>query len=80
MMPLRLANKMYQENDPEEISEQLDFNKPSFRFEPNEQHDWRQKGPYLVCRSCEVQHATYVGLGKMLMGLDSEGKPILKSR
>lgn len=59
-------------------SEQLDFENPSFVFKPNEQHSWRQQGPYLVCKSCELQHAVYVGMQVMLVGLDEKGKPILK--
>lgn len=60
--------------------ETLDFEKPSYRFEPNEQHDWRQQGPYLICKSCDIQHAVFVGMGRILVGLDETGKPILKNR
>lgn len=85
-MQLRLAKKMRNENDEEEEkpvkgeSEELNFENPSFTFKPSEQHDWRQQGPYLVCKSCEIQHAVYIGMDKILTGLDSEGKPILKKR
>lgn len=67
------------END-DQISEQWDFTKPDFSFEPNEHHDWRQQGPYLVCKSCEIQHATYIGMDKIMVGLDETGKPLLKPR
>lgn len=62
------------------LQEELNFEKPIFVFKPNEHHDWRQQGPYLVCKSCDIQHAVYVGMGKELIGLDKDGKPILKKR
>ena len=61
-------------------TELLDFNKPNFEFKPNEHHDWRQKGPYLVCKSCELQHATYIGMDKLLIGLNEKGQPLFKKR
>ena len=64
----------------EAIEEVLDFNKPDFQFEAKEFHDWRQQGPYLVCKSCDIEHATYIGMGLLLTGIDSEGKPILVKR
>lgn len=65
-------------NDQEE--EILNFDKPSFVFTPNENHEWRQQGPYLVCKGCEIVHAQYIGLNKIMVGLTEEGKPILKKR
>lgn len=62
----------------EPLNEALNFDNPSFVFKPNEQHDWRQQGPYLVCKSCEIQHAVYVGMKKRLVGLDDKGQPILE--
>lgn len=71
-------------NDEEEVvtgdTEQLDFTRPAFVFTPREQHEWKQQGPYLVCRGCEIQHAVFVGMGKQLVGLREDGTPILKSR
>lgn len=61
-------------------SETLDFNNPSFIFKPNENHAWRQQGPYLVCKSCEIEHGSYVGMEKILIGLNKKGQPILKKR
>ncbi len=67
-----------QEND--EVSEVLDFNRPSYSFVPQGSHDWRQQGYYLVCKSCEIQHATWIGEKKVMVGLDEKGMPILKKR
>jgi len=60
--------------------EVLDFNKPSFTFIPKGSHRWRQQGPYLVCKSCELQHAIYIGPDKIMVGINKKGEPILKSR
>ena len=61
-------------------SEQLNFTQPDFKFEPHEHHEWRQQGPYLVCKSCEVTHAVFIGMDKVLSGLNEQGQPILKPR
>ena len=60
--------------------EQLDFTKPDFVFTPNENHGWKQQGPYVICKSCEIEHAVFIGMDKLLTGLDQEGKPILRAR
>ena len=64
----------------EEESEVLDFDNPSFSFIPKGTHDWRQQGFYLVCKSCDLQHAVWVGPNRILVGIDEEGQPILKKR
>lgn len=67
---------------PEENSEGevLNFNNPSFSFVPKGYHEWRQRGPYAVCTSCELEHAIYVGMDKLLIGIDEQGQPILKRK
>lgn len=67
-------------NNEEPLVESLDFTKPDYIFTPNENHEWRQQGFYLICRSCEIMHAVYIGSEKLLVGLDQKGKPILKDR
>lgn len=69
-------NETEKEEQPQ--GEILDFTKPSYNFIPNEAHDWRQRGPFLVCKSCDIEHATYIGPGRLLTGLDDKGRPILK--
>jgi len=64
----------------QESSEVLNFNNPSFSFVPKGYHEWRQRGPYCVCTSCELEHAIYVGMDKLLIGIDEEGQPILKKK
>ena len=58
-------------------TEVLDFNNPAYKFVSNGAHEWRQRGPYLVCVSCELQHAVWVGVDKQMVGM-KDGKPILK--
>jgi len=41
-------------------------------------HQWVQRGPYLVCRSCPIEHAVYVGMNTRLVGYNEDGEPILK--
>lgn len=60
-------------------TEVLDFNKPAFKFVPKGRHDWRQRGPYIVCMSCELQHAVWIGVEKHMVGIDKKGLPILKN-
>lgn len=57
-----------------------DFDNPEFVFTPKGFHNWKQEGPYAVCRSCEVEHAIWIGMEKMMVGIDDEGRPILKPR
>ena len=57
-------------------------NEPEFSFEPDALlgHEWRQQGPFLVCKSCELPHALRIGMNKKLVGFDEEGKPIIEKR
>lgn len=66
------------END-EEV-EILDFNKPDFSFVPKGNHDYRQRGYYLVCKSCDLEHGLWIGKDKIMVGLKENGEPILKTR
>lgn len=38
-------------------------------------HDWRQQGPYIICRSCPIEHGAYVGIDTTLVGIDEGGIP-----
>ena len=71
-------NQQEQPND--EFSETHDFNNPDYSFMPNGNHIYRQQGPYLVCNSCELQHAVFVGIDKVMTGVDDHGRPILTKR
>lgn len=43
-------------------------------------HGWRMKGGWLRCTTCEYPHGQFVGVNKVLVGIDSEGKPILEQK
>lgn len=69
-------------NEDEEIEglfEEYDFNKPNYIFLPKGAHVYKQRGYYLVCFSCELQHGVYIGPDKVMVG-EKEGKPIIKDR
>lgn len=55
---------------------------PIWEFNPDvlSGHEWRQQGPYLICKSCELTHALYIGMNKILVGFREDGKPILEKR
>ena len=43
-----------------------------------QKHEWRQEGPYVVCRSCESSHGLHIGINKKLKGFDEEGNMIIE--
>ena len=69
-----------EKEEKEEPIEEYDFTKPDYEFIPEGVHEWRQKGYYLVCMSCELQHAVYIGPNRIMVGVDKSGDPILKTR
>jgi hypothetical protein len=64
------SEALHLETDKEKL---IPFVEPSLKG-----HRWVQRGPFLVCRSCKLEHAAYIGTGVLFMGVDKEGKPILK--
>lgn len=68
---------MEEEKQSEEV-EELDFTNPTYSFIPKGSHEWRQRGPYLVCKSCELEHAVWIGIDKQMVGVSEDGQPILK--
>ena len=80
-MPPMLVQQMNNDNQEDKpLQERLDFTRPDFVFVPKEFHEWRQKGFFLECKSCDLVHAIYIGGDKLLVGLDEEGKPLFKNR
>ena len=77
-----MPKKPYSQNEvveeqPEIESEQL-INK--IHYFPEGKHIWRQEGPYIVCRNCPLHHAVYIGMDKIMVGEEEDGKPIMKDR
>lgn len=66
------------QNDAEQ--EILDFTKPNFTFIPKGSHEWKQQGYYLICKSCELEHAVWIGSTKLMVGISEGGQPILSER
>jgi hypothetical protein len=67
-------------HEEEHEKETLDFEKPDFVFHPSGFHNYRQQGYYLVCKSCEISHAIWIGPDKILVGFDDKGQAIIKNR
>ena len=79
----KLAKLMKNESNTEEIKEiieELDFNQPSYTFTPSGRHTYRQEGAYLICKTCELHHAVFIGMDKLMVGEDENGNPIVKNR
>ena len=64
---------------PEE-GEEVSFDRPDFTFIPNGRHTYRQEGGYLVCKSCSLHHAIWIGMEKLMVGESGDGVPIIKNR
>ena len=47
------------------------------KAQANIQHTWRQRGPFLICTSCEHEHSQWIGPSKKLTGFDEKG-PIIE--
>lgn len=70
----REPNHNPNEDDGGEVLEKV------YEFKPSGSCRYKQRGPYLVCVSCEVQHADWIGMDKIMVGEDTKGKPIIKLR
>jgi len=73
-------NKPNPQNEEEKINDPGEVMQKVFEFTPQGLCKYRQQGPYLICVSCEVQHATYIGMDRLMIGEDEMGHPILKNR
>lgn len=60
-------------------TEKMDFNKPDFQYIPKGNCQYRQSGPYLICYSCDLKHAVWIGMDRIMVGENEQG-PILKRR
>jgi hypothetical protein len=69
-----------QQKNEEEVVQELDFTKPDFIFLPKGRHIYRQQGYFIVCSSCDLTHAVFIGKDRVMVGEDSGGQPILKKR
>lgn len=73
-------DKKQEQNNDEEIKEEGEVMQTAYEFTPNAMCQYRQRGPYLVCTSCDLQHAVHIGMNAMMIGVDASGNPIIKKR
>lgn len=64
----------------QETHEEGEVLRKEYEFIPSALCKYKQRGPYLICVSCEIQHATFIGMDKIMVGEDNDGKPIVRSR
>lgn len=43
-------------------------------------HNWKQKGTFIVCSTCDFRHGFYIPPNKMMVGINKEGMPIIKDK
>lgn len=72
--------KINEKEEIKPIAEESSWDKPDYVFLPKGTHLWHQEGYYLVCGSCDLVHAVFIGNDKLLVGFDKGGQPILKTR
>ena len=75
-----MQERQFMEKQNEQETEVLDFTKPDFSFIPKGVHEWRQQGYYIICKSCDLQHAVWIGSERILTGINDKGEPILERR
>jgi hypothetical protein len=68
-----------EENEIKSEGDRLDFTRPDFTYIPKN-HEWKQYGYYIICKSCPIEHASHIGSGKILVGIDVQGMPKFKTR
>lgn len=83
-LKLKNQNQQNDDSEPEEEikaeEEKLNLDNPDFSFKPKGIHAYVQNGYFLVCNTCDLQHAIYIGPDHLLTGFSPNGEPILKTR
>jgi hypothetical protein len=59
--------------------EEANWDRPDYIFLPKGNHLYHQEGYYLICQSCDLTHAVFIGSKKIMVG-EKDGQPILKTR
>lgn len=68
-----------QKSDIQPIIEEKNWETPDFTFIPKGTHLWVQRGYYLICTSCGLSHAVFIGPNRIMVGI-KDGDPVLKTR
>lgn len=79
-MPKAQENQNENQEPQEQVIELGEQMQKDFVFVPSGTHRWRQRGPYIVCLSCEIQHAIYIGMERAMIGENADSTPILAKR
>ncbi len=66
-------------SDIQPIIEEKNWETPDFTFIPRGTHLWTQRGYYLICTSCGLSHAVFIGPNSIMVGI-KDGEPVLKTR
>jgi len=67
------------DNEADEVQPETQiFN--NIQYFPGGEHVWKQQGPYVVCQACPLHHAVFIGIEKVMIGVDEDGKPILRDK
>ena len=73
----------------EKPSEQLESQEPEtyevnldqlFNNRAKVRHTWKQRGPFLVCTTCQSVHHSFIGTKRLMVGIKEDGTPILKDK
>lgn len=75
-----MKSKVVQNEEEEDVVPETEVLEQTFEFKPSALCKYKQRGVYLVCTSCELQHAVYIGIDNIMIGEDEHGKPILEKR
>ena len=71
--------KNEEQSDIQPIIEEKNWETPDFTFIPKGTHLWIQRGYYLICTSCGLSHAVFIGPNSIMVGI-KDGEPIIKTR
>lgn len=66
-------------SDIQPIIEEKNWETPDFTFIPKGTHLWVQRGYYLICTSCGLSHAVFIGPNSIMVGF-KDNEPVLKTR
>jgi hypothetical protein len=69
-----------EEKDPQLMPETHEVDLSKLIPFTNSGHQWHQEGAYLICDSCMVRHAAFIGIDKVLKGFDEDGNPLIEKR
>lgn len=67
------------EDEIKPIIEEKSWETPDYIFIPKGNHLWRQEGYFLICGTCDLNHASFIGKDRIMVG-EKDGNPIIKKR